>query len=275
VNDKIISITKTASSIFLTIVLVTGTIAAISPQSSSFIVGAQAQQYFGMDRYDDRKSYGNDNSYKSPYQSSYKSDYKPTKYPSYGEKDDKRDKSSKNNSKSVDINKIKCINTNININGNNTGNVSIGNKEQRATVGEGYYDNGDNNKKDKGFTCIINNNNNNIVVQETSIPPVNDCPEAEDIEACFEEYFELGFERLLAALESPTGITIEINGQDVTFRSFNDICEAFKDLTFTQLREAIFDIVRAVSNPGQAPIPVIAELIPCIAEALDIPIPPR
>ncbi|HET8857143.1 MAG TPA: hypothetical protein VFM28_06420, partial [Nitrososphaeraceae archaeon] len=76
-------------------------------------------------------------------------------------------------SKSVDINKIKCINTNLNINGNNTGDINLGNKGQVAAEGysgayssggggyggAGYYDG--NYKKDKDITCIINNNNNN------------------------------------------------------------------------------------------------------------------
>ncbi|HJU58676.1 MAG TPA: hypothetical protein VJ583_02930, partial [Nitrososphaeraceae archaeon] len=75
-NSKIV-LTKITSAIFLAIVLVTGTI-AISSQSL-FMTEAQAQQYYnGMD---------NNNYYKS--------------------KD--------SNSKSVNINKIKCINDNINI----------------------------------------------------------------------------------------------------------------------------------------------------------------
>ena len=56
--NKIVS-TKTSNAIFLIIVLVAGTFAAISP---SFIVGAQAEPYYEMDdRYDS---------------------YEPTEYPS-------------------------------------------------------------------------------------------------------------------------------------------------------------------------------------------------
>jgi hypothetical protein len=204
-NNKLTSTTIKISTIFLAIVLVTGTIALASSQSS-FMVGtnAQAQPYYGggMDnRYDDRKSYvmdsygssnyGNDNSYKSQYQPSYKPDYKPQYQPSYG-KDNDRDKSQKD-IKSVSINKLNCINTNININGNNTGNINLGNKgkaaaEEGGYVGaysagsdgyggsdEGYYDNGyDNKKKDKGFTCTINNNNTNTNIGgdgNQTIPP--------------------------------------------------------------------------------------------------------
>ena len=83
---------------FLAIVLIVGTFVAISP---SFMIGAHAQQYemdqkynsyepdYGMDSYDDKKSYAKDNSYKS--------------------KDDN----------SVSIKKIKCNNINVNVNGFN------------------------------------------------------------------------------------------------------------------------------------------------------------
>ena len=121
---------------------------------------------YGMDDNNYQKTYGKDNSYdKSQYQS-YKPDYKP-QYPSYG-----KDKS-KDSSKSVSINKIKCINNNLNINGNNAGNVSLGNKgaaEEGGYLGGyssgGYneYHDGYNNKQDKGFDCTINNNNNNTNV---------------------------------------------------------------------------------------------------------------
>ena len=133
-------------------------------------IGAvQAQPY-----YDDRMD--NDyNSYGPPEYPSYKPDYKPA-YLSYDGKDDKRDKSKKDSIQSVDVKTIKCINTNLNINGNNAGNISIGNKSAaEGSVGgyssddSGYgdkrdYDGYNNNKQDKDFDCIINNNNNNTNV---------------------------------------------------------------------------------------------------------------
>ena len=165
-----------SSAIFLAAVLVAGVIALSSP---SFMVGAQAvpqygmereygsyeqpeygsyeQPEYGMDSYE-KPSYRNDN-YEQPEYPSYKPDYKP-EYPSY-EKDN-RDKSKKD---SVSINKVKCINTNLNINGNNSGNVGIGNKGQGyvGTYSSADGRNGGNDgygKQDKGV-CIINNNNNN------------------------------------------------------------------------------------------------------------------
>ena len=67
--SKIISV-KITSPIFFATVLVLGTIAAVSP---SFIVGAQADSYYGMDtRYV---------SYEQDYTD--RSNYEPTEYPSY------------------------------------------------------------------------------------------------------------------------------------------------------------------------------------------------
>ena len=88
------------SAIFLTFILVAGTIIVFSP---SFIVGtAQAEQYYGMDQgtivYE--PDYGM-NSY----------DYKQ----SYGKDSNSYDKSK--DSSSITVKKIKCNNININLNG--------------------------------------------------------------------------------------------------------------------------------------------------------------
>jgi hypothetical protein len=210
-DNKLISSTKKSSSIFLAIVLVAGTITLSSPsfmigtqaQPYSGIDNKYNSYYepeyvdndyynnygpdYGMDNnnmksyetnsYEPTTSYGNDNNYQKTYGNdngydksqykSYKPDYKP-QYPSYG-KDD-RDKSK--DSKSVSINKIKCINNNVNINGNNTGDINLGNKGQgylgASSSGSSGYDSGEGNngydngyKKDEGITCLINNNNIN------------------------------------------------------------------------------------------------------------------
>jgi hypothetical protein len=128
-NNKIVSSTKkTIVSLFLSVILVTGTIAL----SSSFMINAQAQPSYN-------------NNYKS----------KDT---------------------NVNINKIKCINDNININGINSGDVDVCNKgADKGYLGayssggsgygigggyDGYYDGYK--KKGKGFDdCVINNNNTN------------------------------------------------------------------------------------------------------------------
>ncbi len=129
-NNKILSI-KRNNAIFLATVLVAGIIALSSP--SSFMVGAQAvpqygmereygsyeQPEYGMDSYE-KPSYRNDY-YGQPEYPSYKPDYKP-EYPLY-EKDD----SYKSKDSSVILNKLNCINNNVNINGNNTGDINVGN----------------------------------------------------------------------------------------------------------------------------------------------------
>ena len=93
------------------------------------------------------------------------------------------------------------------------------------------------------------------------------CPEAEEIEACFEEFlFEGQFSTLVAALES--GITVDINGEEVTLRSFEDICKALEGLTFEVLPIAIAEIL------VEAGISFDFRIVICIAEAIDIPIPP-
>ena len=96
-------------------------------------------------------SYEMDNNYNKL----YKKDNYNNKYYKY-QKDD---------SKSFDPNKIKCINTNLNINGVNSGDVNVGNKGQveqlASSFGYGERDSDGYNKKNKDFNCIIDNNNNN------------------------------------------------------------------------------------------------------------------
>jgi len=169
--DNEILLIKRNSAIFLATLLVLGTIATIAPS-------AQAQPYYEMDdRYDSYEP-----EYPSEYTDNQYNTYEPREYPSYQPDykpeypSDNNYKSEKDSSSSVSINKLKCINNNVNINGNNTGNINLGNKGTAQEGGysdayssggsggyggEGYND-GYDNKKDKGIDCIINNNNNNI-----------------------------------------------------------------------------------------------------------------
>ena len=196
---NILKKTTKPSAIFLAIVLVAGTIAAISP---SFVIEAEAQaereyrynsyepepeyspQYsenvcnsyepsYEINAYEiPQSSYGNENNYHEPreYQS-YQKDYK-AEYPSYDGKDSYK---SKKDSSIISINKLNCINNNVNINGNNTGDVNIG-KKGKGYLGtdsySGYYDGYGNNKQGKNFDCIINNSNNNTNINEQQNPLV-------------------------------------------------------------------------------------------------------
>ena len=80
-------------------------------------------------------------------------------------------------------------------------------------------------------------------------------------------------ELLTDALASPAGLTAEINGQEVTLRSFDDICEALGGITtWTQLFNDLLNIAEELSDPT-APVGISGELVDCIAEALGITLP--
>jgi hypothetical protein len=208
---NIFKTTAKINSIFLAVILIAGTFAAVYP---SFILGVQAQSgpyNYGMDNsYEPEREYENSYSYGPEYQpgykdrdyneyeqdyemdryeTSYQHDYneQPKEYPSYKEdykqeypqygKDNNSYKSKDKERSSVSINKVNCINNNVNINGNNTGDINVGNSGRLAssqgTDGEGYlgvgssggngqeYDNGYKKQKGESFNCIINNNNTN------------------------------------------------------------------------------------------------------------------
>jgi hypothetical protein len=282
VNNKKVPRTLT-SAIFLAIVLVAGTFAAMSP--SSFITGVNAQaesyNYDMNDRYSDyEQDYGMDNYDKKSYNDNYESDYG---------KDRDYDKSKKDTSNSVSIKKLKCNNINANLNNvdANFGSPIPSDGTEGGANGEALSaqgaeaisanglmngaNNGDRSFVDRennfAFVCI--NNNNNTVVEAPAVE--DECPEAEDIEGCFEEFLNPDqFELLTDTLASSAGLTVEINGQEVTLRSFEDICEALEGITtFEQLEDAVLDILEGLPGPS---FPSRADLIDCISEAFDIPI---
>jgi hypothetical protein len=60
------------------------------------------------------------------------------------------------------------------------------------------------------------------------------------VEACFQQFLsQTQFEQLSEALDSPTGVNVEILGSEVTLKSFEDICSALEP--FTQSTELFFD----------------------------------
>jgi len=178
--NKLVSIKETGG-IFLAIVLVLGTIAAVTP---SFIVGAQATS-------DREKDYDHDEDKKSYYKDDYKSEYS-----SYGKYDRDHDKSKKESS-SVSIKKVKCNNINVNLNGINaniglpnngpvTGPIAVAQEEaEEEDDEESNSIKSNKDKSDEGrdgqsdsdtnsrIICI--NNNNNIVVGEEIELTCEDC----------------------------------------------------------------------------------------------------
>ena len=271
-NNKILSI-KNASAIFLATVLVLGTITLLS--TPSFMKDVQAQQDHRTNSYD--SEYGMDNDYKDR----YGKDIYESQYSSYG----------KDNYKSKDnviVKKINCNNVNVNVNGlelnglppflvnllasdgqDGYGDASSYGSSSYGYGGQSSYDN----KNSFKFVCINNNNNTVIEEEETPVTPVEECAETDEIEACFANAeFMFGgveFPEFVEALEA--GITVEINGQDITLRSFNDICLAFEGLTtYEQLTDAVGEIEDATgANFGEGFFAVVN----CLAEAIGIPIP--
>src|SRR5688500_4335370 len=124
----------------------------------------------------------------------------------------------KSDAKNVSVKSIKCNNVNVNVNGLELNLTSVpflsGLLASEANEGErgaGSYGSGSGSYGDKSrsdgdfkFICINNNNNTVVVEEEPLIPPVVDeCAEADEIEACFEEnLIQEQFPRLVAALES-------------------------------------------------------------------------
>ena len=228
-----LTLTKNTNAIFLAIILIAGTITSFSP---TFMVGtAQAEPYYEMDK--DRKQ--------------------------------------------VSVSSLKCNNINVNVNGLELSvlppflSSGLEAEAQDAnTNANSFANNGGSNSgsqiNDFRFICI-NNNNNTVIETETPIPPIDECPEADEIESCFRQFLlDLLFPNFVDALE--LGITVEINGQEVTLRSFDDICEALDGLsTFDDLLDAIATILSTAGiSVGSDVVTDIAE---CIAETLGIPIP--
>ena len=244
-NSKIVSI-KRFSAFFLAIVLVTGTIAVIS-SSSSFMINAQAQPYYGGIDNNDRKSHGNDN---------YKS-----------QKD--------SNSKSISLNKVKCINDNININGGNAGNVSIGNKKGQEYLGANaygeYYDGyGNNNKQGKGFDCIINNNNTNtnIVIGGGNVT------DGDVVDTC-EECFSVN-STLQAVIENflidATGEVLFVVGSETLIipgdvDTIEQLCPLLEDHTDSFVEFVITVIVERQIGSAIGNEAAIDALVECLLEA--------
>jgi hypothetical protein len=195
------------SAIFLAAILVAGTIAL---SNSSFMVGAQAQQYYGMDqRYN-----------------SYEPDYGMDRYDdkqSY-EKDNNSYDKSKDSSHSVSVKKIKCNNINVNVNGFNgvkvgtlpTALTGLATNEAQASadgdeIGASSFGSGGSGSdgrpsgsdNDSRFVCI--NNNDFAVVEEEEEPAISKC------EKCFSA-LQTVIENLLMSSTDDITISIVSNG---------------------------------------------------------------
>ena len=94
--------------------------------------------------------------------------------------------------------------------------------------------------------CIINDNDKILIEdgKQTDGIGTEQCGEA--VEACFQQFLSQSqFEQLSEALDSPRGVSVDILGNEITLRSFQDVCFALEpSIPFiTQFDEALLDIL--------------------------------
>jgi hypothetical protein len=274
---KNIVLTKNTSAIFLAIVLITGTFAALSP---SFIIGvnAQTEPYYEIEN--GYSSYeAEPREYPPQYtEREYNNDNYESKYTSYGKDNSYKSKDG------ASIKKINCVN--ININGNSNGDINnfarspgngIATAAEDETEGEfstSSFENGekyngydDGYKKDKDFDCIIDNNNNNGETGDSD--GVGDGV-GDGVEACvdcFEEYLDpTQLAAVNTALEG--GVEITIGGTGVIINSLQDLCTELEGATIQQAIAAVNDVLGAAEVQLETTTGVL--LMQCIAAALGI-----
>ena len=92
---------------------------------------------------------------------------------------------------------------------------------------------------------------------------------SEDVKACFQQFLsKTQFEQLSKALDSPTGVKVNILGSEVTLRSFEDICSALQPFTSSpeKFDEALLDILDDILNP---PLNINSALLSCVYKAVN------
>jgi hypothetical protein len=251
--SKII-LAKRNSAIFLSILLVLGTIATVLPS-------AQAQPYdlnIGYGSYEPEPEYTNSNS------------YEPREYPTYSQDYQQEYQSDNSYAKSKDssntiIKKIKCNNINANLNGveanlgipNDDGAIAEAQEEDQTTAanGWGYSEGYRQNSNDFKFVCVNNNDNTVVVINETTPEPTITCEE------CFEEVFSPEILEILDEVLANGGITITLeDGETITPRSLTALCEALQDASG-------FEIFNALQTFAGSNIP---NLVFCLGAAFGV-----
>ncbi len=201
----------------------------------------------------DRSSYGNDNY--DPEYPRYKPDYK--QHSNSYEYDDKY-----KSKDIVSISKINCINNNVNINGNNTGDINVGNSGRGVSADDGtnggvlagneFGNDGERysdgyNKKDNGIVCEIDNSNNNTIITTGGNATDGDVPEPITCELCFTlNANELEIERIEEILFEVTEESEEFG----TLTTIEQLCQALRNampLTPEQ-NEVIVNLLREITG---------------------------
>ena len=91
----------------------------------------------------------------------------------------------------------------------------------------------------------------------------------EDVKACFQQFLsKTQFEQLAEALDSQSGAKVNILGNEVTLRSFEDICSALKPFTasFEKFDESLLDILSGILNP---PLNINSALLSCVYKSIN------
>jgi hypothetical protein len=91
----------------------------------------------------------------------------------------------------------------------------------------------------------------------------------EDAKACFQQFLtKTQFEQLSEALDSPTGVKVNILGSEVTLRSFEDICSALEPFTSSpeKFDEVLLDILADILNP---PLNINSALLSCVYKVIN------
>jgi len=125
-----------------------------------------------------------------------------------------------------------------------------------------FDDNKDGKKRDNNRTGTQDRDDNVVGTNQT-----NQC--AGDVEACFQQFLSQSqFEQLSEALDSPTGVKVDILGSEVTLRSFEDICSALEPFlpSPTEFDEALGDILGDILNP---PLNINSALLNCVYNAVN------
>ena len=277
------TISTKISTVFLAAVLIAGTIALSYPSS---LVVAQAEREngmeprynsyepdhgsdYGMDSYDDKKSYEKDN-------------LKSTEYPSYEKDSNSYDKSKETSS--VSVKKIKCNNINVNVNGFNgleigtvppalNGLTTEALASDEGKVGANSLESGSGSDGrssghdggDSRFICI-NNNNFNVGDGGTPVPPV---PPVEACLLCFEETTQALRDAINTFLDEQEVIEVAPGIQiPADVDNFEQLCAWLAEeetllLTQTQITQLIAAFAEATGQP----IDDVEELVDCFIKA--------
>jgi hypothetical protein len=279
------SFTTKANSVFLATVLVAGIIALSYP---SFMIGAQAQQFNGMDqRYNSyEQDYGQDNKYNS-YGQDYGQDNKYNSYePDYGtdygmdsydKKPYGKDNSYDKSKDSVIVKKIKCNNININLNGFSGNKIGTDPKEDpkselgiltaeaedEGSNGANFGNNGRGGHDDRSsghdsnsrFVCINHNDNKGGAGEEPK--KCDDCVKA--ISPALRD-------NINDILGDPDPVTIPGTEIKIFANSVDKLCEELKKpISLTE--ENIRDAIRAFAGMDEDLAEEAKKFVDCLIEA--------